>query len=133
MAKLSARGRTMVYEVSRDVFEDRLQRQTDLYNAETYPDGMWTNLNGEREPIPDTIRRSLTIWERTTRRLMSDGTVLERRDVRFRPDHYDPQGRHHSYGWKVKGQLKAGVTPEDWRAIYERPMASGAPSPWTVR
>lgn len=42
---------------------------------------------------------TLTDWSRTTIALMSDGKVLKKYDVRFLPD-----GRKHSYGWKVAGR-----------------------------
>lgn len=36
------------------------------------------------------------------------------------PDAFEPAGRFHSYGWKVKGKLAIGKTPETFRAAYER-------------
>jgi len=80
---------------------------------------------------------SLTVWERTTRRLMSDGKILEKRDVRFRPNPLctweDPRGEKHSYGWKIHGTLKAGLTAADFTRIYQAPRKrDGSPSPWTV-
>ena len=70
---------------------------------------------------------ALCDWRRTTRKLMSDGAVLEKLDVRFRDD-----GRKHSYGWKVRGKLKAGLTAADYARIYRAPRQDGSPSPWTV-
>lgn len=132
MAKLSARGRVMVHEVSREYDETYLQARTDARNVESYPDGTWLSLSGVREPLPDSIRLSLTTRERVTRRLMSDGTVLQKIDVWFRGG--DPSRQYHSYGWKVKGKIKTGITPADWLSIYTSPGAvSGTPSPWTVR
>lgn len=98
-AKLSARGRTELVRVSR-----------------------------EKETPEDT----LTNWEKTTVTLMSDGSVMEKRDVRFKPSPSDPResdpyaaigsftlkGRFHSYGWKVKGKAKAGLTPRQFADIY---------------
>lgn len=128
MAKLSAYGRVMVHEVTRDYSEAALQAAADRRNVEMYPDGTWINLAGEREPLPESIRLSLTVRDRVTRRLMSDGKVLEKLDVWFRGDN-----RFHSYGWKVKGRLKAGITPARWLEIYTAPGATtGKPSPWTV-
>jgi len=79
---------------------------------------------------------SLTVWERVIRRLMSDGKVLEKRDVRFRPTPgctwEDPNGRRYSYGWKVHGTLKAGLTVDDFVRVYSSPTKSGKPSSWTV-
>ena len=41
-------------------------------------------------------------------------------DVTRRLLAYKPAGRFHSYGWKVKGKLAAGKTPETFRTAYER-------------
>ena len=112
MAKLNARGRTCLAEVSREYTEEQLQRQHDKF----WNDG----------------KPSLTFWERCTKRLMSDGKVLEKRDVRFRPDWMDKAGRRHSYGWKVAAKLKAGKTTADFLAVYTAPRKDGSPSPWTV-
>jgi hypothetical protein len=51
--------------------------------------------------------KSLASESRTTVALMSDRTILEKRDVVFRAD-----GKRHSYGWKVFSKVKEGVTPE---------------------
>jgi hypothetical protein len=116
MAKLNARGRTVQVEASREYSESQLQAAHDRHN----PDGL----------------PSLCIWERRTRRVMSDGKVLEKLDVRFRPSPNapweDPRGEKHSYGWKVHGKLKTGKTADDYARIYEAPRKDGSPSPWTV-
>ena len=78
MAKLSARGRTIHVEAVREYSAATLQAAHDRM----YPDKI-----GEL---------ALTIWERKTRRLMSDGKILEKIDLRFQPDQYDPAGRRHS-------------------------------------
>lgn len=70
----------------------------------------------ERETPDD----DLCSWRRTTLAVMSNGRVLEKRDVIFRPDAFNPSGRRHSFGWKVKGRLAATATPETFRAAYER-------------
>lgn len=124
MAKLSARNRTVKVEAVREYDAATLQRAHDRFQASYVPDYV---------PGSDP---ALTVWERVTRRLMSDGTVLEKRDVRFRPSPNcsweDPKGRRHSYGWKVHGKLKAGLTADDFARIYAGPTKSGKPSPWTV-
>lgn len=124
MAKLSARGRTCKVEVTREYSEEQLQRAHDRYEA-----------SYKADYIPGSDP-SLTVWEKTTRRLMSDGTVLEKRDVRFRPNPLctwdDPNGRRYSYGWKVYGKLKSGLTADDFARIYAAPRKSGAASPWTI-
>ena len=120
MAKLSARNRTCHVEITREFDAVTLQAAHDRFEASLKPD---------YTPGSD---KALTTWERTTRRLMSDGTVLEKRDVRFQPDWLDKDGRRHSYGWKVHGKLKQGLTPADFARIYRNPTKSGKPSPWTV-
>ena len=62
----------------------------------------------------------LTIWEKSTITLMSDGNVLRKLDCRFKPDQYDPNGRLHSYGWKKYGKIKAGVSTEQFVEIYQK-------------
>jgi len=56
-------------------------------------------LEREREVPSDEDR--LTCWEKISVVLMSDCTILQRLDVRFLPDSLSPEGRFHSYGWKV--------------------------------
>lgn len=116
MAKLSARGRKAVVECTREYTADQLQAAHDRH----YPIG---------DPLSG---KALTIWERTTRRLMSDGTILEKRDVQFQPDWLDERGRKHSYGWKVHGKLKTGLTADDFARVYAQPRKDGSPSSWSV-
>lgn len=121
MAKLSAKGRTTVVEVTREYDRATLQTAHDRY---------------QRSYKPDYVGGSdvaLTQWERVTRRLMSDGSVLEKRDVQFQPDWLDKQGRKYSYGWKLHGKLKAGLTPADFARVYREPRKDGRLSPWTVK
>jgi hypothetical protein len=124
MAKLSARGRKTVVEAVRQYSVDTLQRAHDKFQASYKPDYIAGS------------DLSLTIWERSTRRLMSDGSILEKRDVRFRPTPNcaweDPQGRLYSYGWKLRGKLKAGLTAQDFARIYSQPRKDGSPSSWAV-
>jgi predicted RNA-binding Zn-ribbon protein involved in translation (DUF1610 family) len=124
MAKLSARGRTCQVEIMREFTEEQLQARHDKVTA-SYTPGYVAG----SDP-------SLTVWERVTRRLMSDGKILEKIDVRFRPSPNcsweDPKGRRYSYAWKVSATLKAGCTAEDYVRIYSGPTKSGKPSPWTV-
>jgi hypothetical protein len=114
MAKLSARGRTVQVEAVREYSAAQLQAQHDRI----YP--------GKVGETP------LTQWERKTRRLMSDGTILEKLDVKFQPDWLDKTGRRHSYGWKVHGKLKAGITAADFARVYSAPRKDGSPSSWTI-
>lgn len=137
MAKLSARNRTCQVEVTREYTEQQLQTATDRMTARLYPEETHVPYGKtEAEPVPESMRQSLTVWEKRTRRLMSDGTILEKLDVRFRPSPNcsweDPKGRRHSYGWKVHGKLKAGVTADDFARVYSSPRKDGSPSSWTV-
>jgi hypothetical protein len=58
-------------------------------------------------------------WSRTIRTYHSDGKVLEKRDVRFKPDPYHPEGERHSYGWKLYARLKKGVDPATFAREHE--------------
>jgi hypothetical protein len=61
----------------------------------------------------DTPDDELTIWSKNTLAFMSDGKILQKRDVIFKPDKYNPKGKRHSWGWKSYGKVKPGVTPEE--------------------
>lgn len=68
----------------------------------------------ERE-VPDN---ELVTWRRKERALMSDGVVLEKLTVRFKPTTY--RGAElHNYGWKVRGTLKDTATPASWAKSYQ--------------
>jgi hypothetical protein len=152
MAKLSARGRTAIAEAVREHTAEQLQSTWERHNGGSLkylcPDCFMhvestqcsqpctrEGCNGVIEARPNL---SLTIWERVSRRLMSDGTILEKRDVRFRPDARpypsEENGRYYSYGWKVHGKVK--VSAAEWVTFYrdgtERMRAEGRTSPWTV-
>jgi hypothetical protein len=116
MAKLNARGRYAICEAVLEYDAARLQAIED----KRYPNE------------PAGTHQPLCTWERVTRRLMSDRTILEKRDVRFQPDWLDKSGRRHSYGWKVSGKLKATLELPDFGRIYREPNKSGQPSRWTV-
>ena len=74
----------------------------------------------EKEAFPTIAEDSHLEWKRWTRTLMSDNTVLEKYDTQWRPSPTFPKGNKHSYGWKVHGKLKAGLTPEQWIEIYKK-------------
>ncbi len=58
------------------------------------------------------------IWKKESRALMSDGNILERLTGKW-PDRYSPGGvRHHDWGWKVRGKIKAGSTPQKLLDLY---------------
>jgi hypothetical protein len=151
MAKLSARGRYQIAEAVREYTAEQIQDRQERHNggptkymcpqcfvhvdreSENATCGHCGQANIEARP-----NLSLTIWERVSRRLMSDGTILEKRDVRFRPDAEpysgEENGRYYSYGWKVHGKVK--VSAAEWVTFYrdgtERMRAEGRTSPWTV-
>ena len=66
----------------------------------------------------------LTTWERRTFAVMTNRWILQKRDVRFAPDRFEPNGRKHSYGWKRYMRLR-DVTPERLDKIVERHQAAG--------
>lgn len=47
--------------------------------------------------------------------LMTDGNVLVRQTARWKDS-----GQLHDWGWKVKGKIKVGLSPQDFIRIYER-------------
>lgn len=100
MAKLSAHGQELM----------RLEKVNQVSDGTLSP--VYKNSDGTESP-------SLTTWDRTTRAYMADGVILEKMDVRFRPDRFDPEGRLYSYGWKKSGRLKgtAGEPAVEQRAI----------------
>ena len=56
----------------------------------------------DKNPVSDSI-----IYEKITVAMMSDGKLLTKRDVIFKPTMYgNPSGDKHTWGWKVKGKLK---------------------------
>lgn len=87
-----------------------------------------------------TDPESSTTWRRVTRAYMSDGKVMEKIDVRFKPDNYHPAGERYSYGWKLYAKRKAGTTIESYRgyvaklaaSIASGTLVSGKPTTWKV-
>lgn len=126
MTKLSARGHHVIVRFSKELekpatikcghceggkhLRDLIVRDKVYYKT----GDVCTLCNGKGEVLP------LTKWEKKTIALMSNGKVLEKLDVIFHPNFFDLLGRKHSYGWKVKGKIKAGLTVEDFVAIYEK-------------
>lgn len=68
----------------------------------------------------ETPDGELTTWERVERTFMADTMTLEKRTVRFRPvNSWDPPGgRLHTWGWKLRGKVKAGFTLDVWTESY---------------
>ena len=58
------------------------------------------------------------LWERRTIALMSDGNILEKRDIQFLPNEYHPKGEKHTWGWKNKGKAREGMTVEEFSKLY---------------
>jgi len=128
MAKLSARGRKELARVVREKVQPDLEKCSTCQGSGQYtssdpkmagmfpelPVGVCFSCKGAGQKPPSTV------WERTTKTLMSDGKILEKWDVRFRPHmSYDPpEGNFHSYGWKVYGKAKAGLTAERFIEVY---------------
>ena len=124
MAKLSARGRRELARVSKEFTKpdtvtcerckgtgkyETTEQDCKLFDVS---EGTCYVCRGEGKKAP------LTCWEKRTYTLMSDGHVLLKLDVRFPPDHIDPKGKFHSYGWKDRGKAKEGVDTEKFTAIF---------------
>lgn len=60
------------------------------------------------------------LWRRTSDVLMSDGVILRKIDVKFRPMSWETKEKHHSYGWKRKAKIKKGITVDQWIAAREK-------------
>jgi hypothetical protein len=77
----------------------------------------------------DKPKSDQTTWERRTYCLMSDGHLLRKDDVRFKPGPYDAGPYLHSWGWKDQGKAKPGMTADQFQSIceakgYRREVAS---------
>src|SRR3954465_6521157 len=59
-----------------------------------------------------------TTWEKTTISLMSDGKILEKVVVRFKPSSYETKPRLHDYGWKKRAMLKPEGDPAKLLEAY---------------
>lgn len=104
MAKLSAFGRKVLVQLS------KREEKGDLVVAcfcKGDPQCFVCDGKGEKP--------STTVWDRVTVALMSDGRILKKIDVLFRGD-----TKPHSYGWKVAGKAKPGMTKEVFQAAYEK-------------
>lgn len=124
MAKLKARGRQELARVTREREICHAQYTERVYDWGTAP--IYCALTkGHAGPHSG---EALTLWERRTRTLMSDGKILEKLDVRF-PNKY--RGDYlHSYGWKVRAKVTDGVTREAFVAAYTNPTR--ADGSWTL-
>jgi hypothetical protein len=83
---------------------------------------------------------SSTDWRRTTRAYMSDGKVMQKIDVHFKPTTYQAKGERYSYGWKLYATRKAGTTLESYalyvsklgKAIADGVTVAGKPTLWKI-
>lgn len=83
----------------------------------------------EREVTDDS---SIT-WQKWTRTYHADGKVLQKIDVRFKPDAIRPKGEFYSYGWKITGTIKKDRTPEQAVAnIVSALRAKGDAAKWKI-
>ena len=74
-----------------------------------------------------------TTWERKTQAYFPDGKILQKYDVRWKPDTYHPQGELYSYGWKLFARLNKGVKPAEHVAkIVSNIRAKGDQAIWTI-
>lgn len=71
------------------------------------------------EKVCEVRSDSAIEWHRESIALMSDRTILSKRDVRFKPDQFSPKPRIHSYGWKVAGKVSPTVELERIQKAYE--------------
>jgi hypothetical protein len=72
----------------------------------------------ERENITFPPEADIS-WERETRAVMSDRSILKKHDVKFKPTPFNPAGYKHSYGWTISAKLKAGADLVKLQAYYE--------------
>lgn len=105
MAKLSAKGRKELVRVSKQTEDPETEACFCTVTGPVLPSCIGCQGTG--------IKATLTSWHRRTYALMSDGTILVKSDVQFRSD-----PKPHSYGWKVKGKAKAGMTAEAFAEVY---------------
>jgi hypothetical protein len=78
-----------------------------------------------------TDPESSATWHRITRTYHSNGKILQKLDVRFKPTTYQPNGELHSYGWKLYAKLKPEVTPAEHVAKLVARIRSGE-SKWNI-
>lgn len=76
---------------------------------------------------------SSTTWERLTRAYMTDGKILEKRDVRFKPSSVSPRGESYSYGWKLgRRQLKPEIDIRGHVAKVGEKIRGNSDTKWRV-
>jgi hypothetical protein len=83
---------------------------------------------------------SNTEWERETRSFRSDGHIMQKLDVRFKPSPNPAvtwetaKLRTHSYGWKLYKKLKkdATITIEQYAQKFAGDIRSGKFKTWQI-
>jgi hypothetical protein len=87
----------------------------------------------EKETDITDLAENIT-WRRVTRAYMADGKVLQKIDVRWKPDQYRPTGEFYSFGWKVDGKAKPGIDMKDIvaRHLERAKDPTTAASKWQV-
>ncbi len=71
-------------------------------------------------------------WARWTRTYHADGKILQKYDVRWKPDTYHPSGEKYSFGWKLKAKVKAGLDPVKVAAEKAARIRAGIAGPWRI-
>lgn len=82
----------------------------------------------------DSPKSDLITYERVTRAYMSDGQILQKRDVRFKPDSFGirKNGEFYSYGWKRHAKVKKGHTIQEVIASALKAIANKPDTKWKV-
>ncbi len=71
-------------------------------------------------------------WCRWTRTYHSNGKILQKYDVRFKPDNYRPQGEFHSFGWKLFARVKQGLDPAQVASSKAARIQAGTAGSWKI-
>lgn len=70
----------------------------------------------------ETPKHDLMSEEKITISIRSDGTILMKREIKFKSDSLNVNGRWHNYGWKrqlsATEARKRGLTAEEARDAY---------------
>lgn len=88
-------------------------------------------LRVEREETINDPNQNIT-WRCRTVAYMANGKVLQKTDVRFKPDAIHRTGEFYSLGWKVRGTLKAEIDPEQKVAKVLQTIAENPEKGWKV-
>jgi hypothetical protein len=83
-----------------------------------------------QEPTITDLTSSVD-WRKVTRAYFSDGKILEKIDVHFKPDTFRPKGERYSYGWKHRFTVKKGLDPVTV-ANDKRALIAKGESKWVI-